>query len=97
MMPYSGLESMLHGRTVVGTTVGGIPELVQDGTNGVLVPPEDADALASAISDLYPDRERAEAMGRAGRDLIMRRHAWPGVLHQILDVYAAAVAGEPVV
>ena len=96
-MPYSGLESMLHGRAVVGTTVGGIPELIQDGSNGVLVPPADADALANAIGDLYSDRERAGAMGRAGRDLIMRRHAWPGVLPQILDVYAAAVAGGPAV
>jgi glycosyltransferase involved in cell wall biosynthesis len=62
------LEAMARGRPTVGTTVGGIPELVQDGHNGLLVPPHDANALAAALIKVLSDRELAEALGGRGRE-----------------------------
>ncbi len=60
-------EYMAGGRPVVATRVGVIPEMVEDGVTGLLVPPGDPAALAGAISALLEDRERAERMGEAGR------------------------------
>lgn len=60
-------EAMASGKAVIATAVGGGPELVANGANGILVPPERPDALAEAILDLLSEPERAVAMGKAGR------------------------------
>jgi glycosyltransferase involved in cell wall biosynthesis len=59
-------EAMSAGRPVVASSVGGLVEVVDDGVTGLLVPPEDAEALAGALSSLLTDAGRREAMGRAG-------------------------------
>jgi len=64
------LESMAAGVPVVATTVGGNPEVVQDGRTGLLVPPRDPHALANAISRLLEDPGLARRFGRAGRDRV---------------------------
>jgi glycosyltransferase involved in cell wall biosynthesis len=61
------VEAFCRGRGVVGSRVGGIPDLVNDGENGVLVPPGDAAALADALVRVLRDRELAERIGAAGR------------------------------
>lgn len=61
------LEAMAAGRPVVGSRVGGIPEMVIDGETGILVPPRDAATLASALERLAGDPARARAMGQAAR------------------------------
>lgn len=65
-LPLSIIEAMAARLPTVATTVGGIPEVVVDGTTGCLVPPKDADALASAIGMLALDGDLRAAMGRAG-------------------------------
>lgn len=60
------LEAMAHGKPVVAFKVGGIPEVVVDGETGILVPPEDTDAFAAALTQLLLDPERAQKMGAAG-------------------------------
>ena len=61
------LEAMAAGLPVVGSQVGGIPEMVVDGETGRLVPSRDARALADAIGSLVTDPDRMRALGRAGR------------------------------
>jgi glycosyltransferase involved in cell wall biosynthesis len=58
------VEAFCRGRAVVGSDVGGIPDLVRDGQNGLLVPPGDAAALAEALARALGDRELAERLGR---------------------------------
>jgi glycosyltransferase involved in cell wall biosynthesis len=58
------VEAFCRGRAVVGSRVGGIPDLVRDGENGLLVPPADAAALAAALARVLGDRELAERLGR---------------------------------
>ena len=61
------IEAMAGGTPVVASDVGGIPEIVQHGTSGLLVPPGDASALRQALSDLIADPARRLAMGEAAR------------------------------
>lgn len=59
------VEAFCRGRGVVGSRVGGIPDIVEDGVSGILVPPEDARALADALVDVLTDRALAERLGAA--------------------------------
>ena len=70
-LPVAIIESMAAGLPVVGTRVGGIPELVADGTTGALVPPGDVDALAEAILAMADAPEHARRMGQAGRERVI--------------------------
>lgn len=60
-------EALAGSRPVIGTDHGGLPELVEDGVCGVMIPPRDSDAMARALVDLLSDnRKKARAMGEAG-------------------------------
>lgn len=63
----SVIEAMAAGRPVIASAVGGIPEIVEDGITGLLVPPGDVEALADAMLDLLQDAERARSLGEAAR------------------------------
>jgi glycosyltransferase involved in cell wall biosynthesis len=65
--PMAVLEALAIGLPVIGSDLGGIPELVDAGRDGLLVPAGDDKALATAIGELLGDPERAFAMGQAGR------------------------------
>lgn len=65
--PMAILESYSYAKPVIGTQMGGIPELIVDGHDGFVVDPGDADALADRLDQLYRDRHRAVEMGLAGR------------------------------
>ncbi|MCH7664250.1 MAG: GT4 family glycosyltransferase PelF [Chloroflexi bacterium] len=66
-------EANACGKAVVATRVGGIPELVEDGVTGILVPPKEPELLARAIVDLLQDSSRRQAMGLAGRARVEER------------------------
>jgi glycosyltransferase involved in cell wall biosynthesis len=72
-LPLVIIEAMLASRPVVATRVDGIPEEIVDGVTGLIVPPEDPPALASAVRELLQDPERRERMGREGREVALRR------------------------
>ena len=72
-MGIVNLEAMACEAAVVATAVGGIPEVVEDGVTGLLVPPHDAAALAAAIVRLLTDHPYADTLGRAGHDLVHDR------------------------
>jgi glycosyltransferase involved in cell wall biosynthesis len=64
----TALEAALRARPVVASRVDGLPEVVEDGVTGVLVPPDDPDALAAELVALIEDPDRAERIGRAARE-----------------------------
>jgi glycosyltransferase involved in cell wall biosynthesis len=66
--PLSVMEYMEAGLPVVATHVGGVPEIVRDGVDGLLVPPNEPDAMAGALLALLGDRDAAAAMGRSGQE-----------------------------
>jgi glycosyltransferase involved in cell wall biosynthesis len=87
-------QALAVGTPVVGTTVGGTPELVRDGETGRLVPPADAAALARAILDLLRDPEGARAMARRGQAEVLARHSMEAAMTRLVAVYTAAQAAQ---
>lgn len=86
-LPIVVLEAMSAGRPVVASAVGGTPELVADGVTGVLVPPEDPDALADALASLLADPARARALGDAGRERVRREFSLRQMTTRVIDLY----------
>ena len=87
------VEAFCRGRAVVGSRVGGIPDLVTDGETGLLVPPEDAVALADALVRALSDRSLAERLGAAARRAVEPWLATPEeYARQIRDLVERVVA-----
>jgi alpha-maltose-1-phosphate synthase len=96
------LEAMACGTAVVGSNVGGIPEVVMDAQTGLLVPPGDHVLLAEAISSLVSDPARAAAMGQLGRQHVAAEFSWASIAAQTAALYtelarAAATSAEAAV
>jgi glycosyltransferase involved in cell wall biosynthesis len=90
--PLAVIEAMAWGKPVVASRVGGIPELVRDGDEGLLVPPGDVDALGRALTDLLSSPELAEQMGRRGRARVEARYDAEGHFRAVREAYR--LAGE---
>jgi glycosyltransferase involved in cell wall biosynthesis len=91
------LEAMALARPVVASAVGGIPEMIEHGRTGLLVPPRDPDALADAITRLLTDAPYANTLGNAGRDLVEERFCAELMVRAIETIYDEAVADERLV
>jgi glycosyltransferase involved in cell wall biosynthesis len=78
-MPNVVLEAMASGLPVVATAIAGNEDLVREGENGCLVPPEDASTLAAALTRLIERPDLRQAMGRASRAIVEREYTWPRV------------------
>lgn len=87
--PMTILESYAAAVPAVVTSLGGSPELVDDGLDGLVVPPDDPSALAAAVSRLAADPEAARAMGRTGQARLLERHSPQRHLAALDDLYAA--------
>jgi glycosyltransferase involved in cell wall biosynthesis len=92
----TALEAMAAGRAVVGSHVGAIPEVVSDGETGLLVPPDNPEALADALVRIARDPGRRAAMGRAGADRAEHAFSLSQMVGGTLAVYSEAL-GRPVV
>jgi starch synthase len=85
------LEAMACGTAVVGSAIGGIPEVVRAGETGLLVPPGDPGQLAEALNALLRDPDRAQAMGQAGRKRAVAEFGWQAIAAQTAALYAKLV------
>jgi glycosyltransferase involved in cell wall biosynthesis len=81
------LEAMALSRPVVASRVGGIPEMIEDGVTGLLVPPHDAEALAAAIVRLLQNHPLADTLGRAGHDMVHDRFCIELMVEAIASIY----------
>jgi glycosyltransferase involved in cell wall biosynthesis len=81
------LESLAQGTPVVASRVGGIPEIIEDGRSGLLVPPGDVPALGEALERLWSDPALARALGESGRREVVPRFTWEGLVDRLDAVY----------
>ncbi|WP_104524268.1 glycogen synthase [Blastococcus atacamensis] len=94
------LEAAACGTAVVASAVGGIPEVVDDGRTGLLVPYDEADpagfaaGLAARMSELLADPDRAAAMGAAGRERVLSEFGWAAIAQRTTEVYSAVLAAR---
>lgn len=91
-LPNTLVEALSAGRPVVASAVGGIPEVVTDTANGLLVPEKDVDALARALSKLSSDAELRNRLGKEARRRAVRDLGWDATAEAFERVYAAARA-----
>ena len=92
-LPNVLMEAMACGLPVITTPVSGIPEIIKDGQNGTLVPPDDAVALANAIQRVSSDRMLARNLGRAGRMTVLERFDGDRTAVELASLFATATRG----
>ena len=88
--PLVPCEAMVAGRPVIASRVGGLPEAFTDGTHGLLVPPDDPDALARAVGELVGDPQRIRTMGALARAYASERYRWERVADEYDALYRMA-------
>lgn len=93
-LPTVLIEAAACGRAIVATDVPGCREVVEDGVNGLLVPPSDPQALAQALASLLEDAAMRKRMGAAGRRRVLERFADRLIIQQIVEVYQRLVPAE---
>ena len=86
-IPQFALQAMAAGKPMVGTLSGGIPEVIQDGVTGLLVPPKDPEAMAAAFEKLLSTEGLAGKMGVAAREAVKNNFSFEGMLDKIEGLY----------
>jgi glycosyltransferase involved in cell wall biosynthesis len=84
--PLTLFEAMALGKPIIASRIPGITEVLEPNDAGVLVPPNDADALARAIASLAANPARRETLGRNALDVVRRDHDVPRVLDRIVGI-----------
>jgi glycosyltransferase involved in cell wall biosynthesis/peptidoglycan/xylan/chitin deacetylase (PgdA/CDA1 family) len=87
-IPLALLEAMAASRPCIATRVGGVPEVIEDGVNGLLVPPEDPAALANAIRRLLKDPTLRDRLGRAALEHVRKEWSEEAMAHGYATLYA---------
>lgn len=82
------VEASMHGKPLVGTRVGGIPEVIRDGENGFLVAENDVQELARTILRLLTDDELAEKIGRNSLRIAVSEYTWARATDRLLSCYS---------
>ena len=90
-VPMSVIEAMSHGVPVVCTPVGGLPEWIDDGRNGLFVQPGDVPALAAQLLRLLQQPELAASMGRAGQATVQQRCSLDSVSEPLDELYTSVL------
>ena len=83
------LEAMNYGTPVVASRIGGIPDIVEDGVTGLLVPPGDAGALAAALRRVLDEPDLARKLGEAGRRRLHEQFSWEAITARWEAVYSS--------
>jgi glycosyltransferase involved in cell wall biosynthesis len=81
------IEAMSFEKPVIASNVGGIPEIIINGKNGLLVPPSDVEALAQSVNYLLNNPETAKTIGQKGREIVLQRYSFEKVAEKCSEIY----------
>ena len=95
-LPMSVLEAMARGIPTIATAVGGVPQVIDDGTSGFLIDVDDEATLSERLTDLLEAPELREELGRHGRDQIVHKFGLDRTISPIIDIYGALLRGREV-
>ena len=93
-LPNVVLEAMACGLPVVATSVGGIPEIVEDGKSGILIKKKDPVSLAKAIESLLSDVKLAKIMGMKGREIAESKFSWQKNSETLIEIYNEVISAK---
>ncbi|MEE8160944.1 MAG: glycosyltransferase family 4 protein [Acidobacteriota bacterium] len=85
--PVSVIEAMAAGKAVVATRVGGVPDVVEDGVGGILVPPRNSNALARAIARLIENAELRATLGRQAKESVYPKYDVTRLVNDMMNLY----------
>ncbi|MCK5146604.1 glycosyltransferase [bacterium] len=86
-LPYAILEAMAAGKAVIASRIFGMEEIISHDKNGLLVPPCDAESLATAIFDISQNKQRAQMLGMNAQKSIQNKFSIDQMIHQISEFY----------
>lgn len=86
-MPNAVLEAMAHGLPVVVTESGALSNIIEDGTNGVVVPMNDPVALGTSIDRVLADRDLQSEVGEQARQYVRDHHSWDHISRKVIELY----------
>jgi glycosyltransferase involved in cell wall biosynthesis len=86
-MPNVLLEAMACEVPIIATSVGGIPDIIKDGRNGLLIPPDDVQALSLALATLLQDRDLADRLGKQARMDVEKFYSLDKMTDRYLELY----------
>jgi len=86
------IEAYACEKPVVATKVGGLPEIVKDGASGILIPPNNPEALANAVCNLLKDKKRAKCMGKKGRKIVETKFSFEVVSKKCQRIYEELIS-----
>lgn len=95
LSPLKLFEYMASGKAVIVSAVGHLTHVIQDGHNGLLVPPGDVSAMAAVMQRLLNDPQLGQRLGQQARQDAVQKHSWEQYMSRLERVYAAVVAGKP--
>jgi rhamnosyl/mannosyltransferase len=81
------IEAMSHGTPVIASNIGGIPDVVTDGKEGILVPVKNAEKLAAAIKKILTNKTLADKLGQAGYEKVKERYLWDIQIAKTKEVF----------
>ena len=90
--PACILEAMASQCAVVSTSVGGIPEMIENGKDGILIPPNDAEAIADSLTRLAEDKTLRADLGRRARESVIGKYNWKDAASKTLEFYEEVIA-----
>lgn len=93
-IPVALMEALACALPVVATSISGIPELVRPGETGYLAPPADSLALANALAEIYQQPERADKLGRAGRELVRQEFELKSNVRRLSNLFNQVITAR---
>ncbi len=93
-LPHAVLDGFVTGTPVIATAISGTNEAVYDGKTGLLVPPNNPEALAQAIARLFSDKALADTLIEGGREILHKKFSWDSHLKVLLNIFESIISKD---